>query len=146
MVAVDAARAFDALLATPRQSIFARGFAAFPPVDDVRDQQGDWDTVGQSRTLLLGDGGSVQETLTSVDRPHSFGYVLDDIHGRLRPFVTSIDGVWSVAQEDGGSRISWAWTMHPAAPPARLTMTVIGRLWQGYADLALKRVEAMLTT
>lgn len=144
-MAVDPVRAFDVLFATPREEIFVRRYAAFPPVREVRDQTGDWDAVGQSRTVVLGDGGTLRETLTSIDRPYGFGYLLDDIHGALRPFVTRIEGQWSVTPEGQGARIGWAWSLTPAAPPARLTMTVIGRMWQGYADRALRRVEALLT-
>ncbi len=145
MVAVEASRAFDVVLEAPREAVFARRYAAFPPISEVRDQDGSWDTVGRTRTLVLGDGGTLHETLTSIDRPHSFGYTLDDIHGRLRPFVQRIDGVWTVTPEGDGCRIGWAWTLHPAAPPARLTTSVIGRMWQGYADRALRSVEAILT-
>ncbi len=144
-MAVDPVRAFDALFAAPRQAIFARRFAAFPPITDVRDQDGAWDAVGQSRTLVLGDGGTLHETLITIDRPHSFSYVLDDIHGKLRPFMSKIDGVWTVTPEGDGCRISWAWTLHPAAPPARLTTSVIAKMWQGYADRALKSFEAIVT-
>lgn len=141
----DPARSFDALFTAPREAVFVRRYGAFPPVSETRDQDGDWDTVGQSRTIVLGGGdGSLRETLTSIDRPHSFEYLLDEIHGKLRPFVRRIDGVWTVTREGDGSRISWAWTMHPVAPPARLTMGVIGRMWQGYAERALRSVEDIL--
>lgn len=140
----DPARAFDVLFAAPRESIFVRRFGAFPPVMETKDQEGRWDSVGQSRTLVLGDGGSVRETVTSIDRPHGFEYLLDDIHGKLRPFVTRVDGAWTAIAEDDGVRIGWAWTMHPTGPPGRLTMNVIGRMWQGYADRALRTVEDLL--
>jgi hypothetical protein len=143
-VDADPSRAFEALFAAPREAVFVRRFGAFPPVTGTRGQDGAWDSVGESRTLVLGDGGTLRETLTSVDRPHRFEYVLDDIHGKLRPFVTRVDGVWTVTPEDGRSRIGWAWTLHPARPPALLTMGVIGRMWQGYADRALRSVEDIL--
>ena len=144
VVAVEPARAFDGLLTARLPEIFNFRYAAFPPVRDVADEPEDWGEAGQTRTILLADGGRLRETLTVVDRPHSFAYVLDDVHGRLRPFVRTVDGVWSVTPEGTGARIGWAWTIHPTAPPARLTMNVIGRMWKGYADRALVELESTL--
>lgn len=144
LIAVAPERAFDVLIATPLPSIFEKRYAAFPPVSEVRDQPDEWGTVGQSRTIVLGDGGTLHETLTSVDRPRSFGYVLDEITGLMRPFVRTVDGVWSVTPEGGGARIGWSWTLYPVAPPAQLTMNVMGRMWQGYADRTLARIETLL--
>jgi hypothetical protein len=144
VVAVDPDAAFDGLIGARLTEIFSRRYAAFPPVREVQDEPDEWGSVGQTRTVLLADGGSVRETLTEVDRPDSYSYLLDELHGLLRPFVRTVDGTWSFTPEDGGTRIGWAWTIHPNASPARLTMNVIGRMWKGYADLALGNIETIL--
>jgi hypothetical protein len=147
LVAVEPTQAFDRLVAARLPEVFSRRYAAFPAIREVADQPDDWGVAGATRTILLADGGRVRQTITSVDRPLGYTYVLDEIRGPLRPFVRTVDGAWSVTPEGTGARIGWAWTMHPTASkasPARLTMTVLGRMWRGYADRALSELETVL--
>ena len=137
--------AFDRLMNVRLTDVFNRRYAALPAVTDVTDQPDGWGVVGQTRMIVLADGGRLRETLTDIERPHSFAYRLDGIEGPLRHFVHTIDGVWTITPQDGGSRIGWAWTFYPKASPARLTTSVIGRMWTGYADRALIELEAILT-
>ena len=143
-VAVEPVVAFDRLLGVRLPDLFTRRYAAFPAVKEVTDEPDDWGIVGQTRTIVLADGGRLRETLTSVDRPDGFSYVLDEIEGPLRHFVHTINGRWTIAAESGGARIGWAWTFYPKAAPARLTTSVIGRMWKGYADRALIELEIIL--
>lgn len=145
VVPVEPGAAFDRLMHARLTDVFARRYAAFPAVSDVTDQPDDWGAVGQTRTIVLADGGRLRETLTDVDRPHGFGYRLDGIEGTLRHFVHSIDGAWTTTADGVGTRLGWAWTFHPKASPARLTTTVMGRMWMGYADRALAQLEGILT-
>ena len=144
LVAVEPTEAFERLITAPLPEIFSRRFAAFPAVQEVADAPDVWGTVGQTRKIVLTDGSTLHETLTAVDRPHGYTYLLDDLHGPLRPFVRTIDGAWSVTPEGTGARIGWTWTLYPTAPPARLTMSVIGRMWKGYAERGLAELETML--
>lgn len=145
VVSVEPGVAFGRLMGVGLPDLFSRRFAAIPAVTDVVDQPDDWGVVGQERTIVLSDGGRLHETLTEVERPHGFAYRLDGIEGPLRHFVHTIDGSWTIEPHDGGSRIGWAWTFYPRTSPARLTTSVIGRMWTGYADRALAQLDAILT-
>ncbi len=144
LVAVEPTQAYERLVAARLPEVFSRRYAAFPAVREVSDQSGDWGTVGETRTILLTDGGRLRQTIISADPPRGYTYVLDEIRGPLRPFVRTIEGAWSVTPEGTGARVGWAWTLHPKASPARLTMNVIGRMWKGYADRALAELETVL--
>jgi hypothetical protein len=140
---VTAQHAFDALIAAPLPQLFDRRALAISAVGEVRGQEGDWGSVGQTRTIVLADGGTLRETLTSVDRPRSFGYVLDQVTGPLKILAHHVDGTWSVDPDRDGVRVGWEWDLHPTMP-GRVLMPVFGWMWRRYAALALERVETAL--
>ncbi|MFC6046211.1 SRPBCC family protein [Nocardioides hankookensis] len=143
---VGVARAFDAVLPLPLPQLFDRRYAALPAIREVRDQDGEWGTVGQTRTIVLADRSTMRETLVSVERPASFGYRIDQVHGPLRPLAASIDGLWAFEKAGTGVRITWSWTVHPSSTATSLLMPALGRMWQGYARQALERLEELLVT
>ncbi len=105
-------QAFDVTLPIPLTAIFSRRYALLPPIKQVRGQDGIWSRVGQSRTVVTTDGGTMRELLTVVDAPHSFSYRLSDITGPMRPLVDSIDGTWEFVPHGTGTMITWRWTLH----------------------------------
>ncbi|MGZ4450157.1 MAG: SRPBCC family protein, partial [Nocardioides sp.] len=60
---VPVERAFDGVLPLPLPQLFRRRYLAIPPIVRV-EQDGEWGTVGQRRTIHTSDGGSMVETLT----------------------------------------------------------------------------------
>ena len=112
-IPVDQEELFNALVPMPLPALFHRWYGPIPPIKEVRDQSGDWDAVGQSRTILLTGGGSIREQLTSYDAPRSFGYVLSDIKGPMAPLVSGIDGLWSFEPGGTGTKVTWRWTIDP---------------------------------
>jgi hypothetical protein len=136
-IPVELKRAFDGTLPIPLTAIFSRRYVLLPPIKEVRGQDGVWGQVGQSRTVVTTDGGTMRERLTEVDAPHSFGYHLSDITGPLRPLVDSVDGRWEFAMQGTGTLVTWRWTLHPKGLGARV-MPLITLMWRGYARQALE--------
>ena len=57
-IPVDVDTAFGRTLAVSLPSIFSRWYGPISPVKAVRDQNGDWTTVGQTRTVGQVGGGA----------------------------------------------------------------------------------------
>lgn len=137
------ARTFDATLALPLPYLFAHRYAAIPPVTQVLDQEA-WDAAGCTRTIVLGDGGTIHETLTEVDRPHAFGYRLTDLTGPMSLLAASVDGRFTFEPAGTGVRVTWTWLVHPRGPLGSAAMPVFARMWRPYARTALARLEDAL--
>lgn len=142
-IPVPVGEAYAAVLPMPLPRIFSRRYLALPPIREVRDQDGEWGTVGQTRTIVLADGGTMRETLTSVTPGVSFGYDITPVTGPLKPLVASAQGRWSFAPAGNGVEVSWQWILDPTRAGA-LVMPALGRMWQGYARQALEEVEQAL--
>jgi hypothetical protein len=135
--------AYDAVLPMPLPRIFSRRFLALPPITEVRDEAGEWGTVGQTRTIVLADRGTMRETLTSVVPGTSFGYDIEPLSGPLKPLVAGVEGVWAFAEAGAGVEVSWHWSVTSTRAGA-WAMPAFGRMWQGYARQALEEIERAL--
>ncbi len=135
--------AYEAVLPMPLPRIFSRRFAALPPIKEVRDQEGVWGTVGQSRTIVLADRGTMRETLTSVTPGRSFGYDIEPLSGPLKPLVSGAAGTWTFAPAGDGVEVSWQWVVRPTWIGG-VAMPLLARMWQGYARQALEEIERAL--
>lgn len=142
-VPVPVEEAFDRVLPHPLPDVFSRRSLAIPPIKGVRGQAGDWGTAGQTRTILLADGGTMLETLTDVERPQSFGYTITEVTGAMKPLVAKAVGRWSFEAAGTGTRITWTWELTPT-PVGRFVMPAFGAMWNGYARKALEKIEAIL--
>jgi len=142
-IPVDVQHAFDGTLSIPLPTIFCRRYALLPPIKQVRGQIGTWGQVGQVRTVVTSDGGTMREVLTAVDAPHSFSYQLSDITGPMRPLVDSIEGRWEFTLKGTGTLITWRWTLHPRGLGAPL-MPLIIKMWLSYAKQSLEQLSELL--
>jgi hypothetical protein len=136
--------AYARVLVTPLEDIFSRRYAAISPITAVREQDGAWGTVGQTRRIVLADGSTMHEELTSVEPGRSFGYRIDDVTGALKPLVSSVDGRWSFEDAGTGVRVTWSWTVHPLNAFSALSWPLLRWMWNGYARLAMERIEQVL--
>jgi hypothetical protein len=135
---------FSALVPMPLPELFRKWYGPIPPIKEVRDQTGDWDAVGQSRTVVLAGGGSIRERLTHVDPPHSFGYTLSDVKGPLSPLVDHVDGEWVLEPIGSDTNVTWRWTIYPRSAFTAPLLPVFGKLWKGYARQSLDELSRQL--
>ncbi|MGZ4530519.1 MAG: SRPBCC family protein [Mycobacterium sp.] len=144
VVPVAPDKAFGGTLPISLPEIFGRWYGPIPPIREVRDQTGDWDAAGQSRTIMLA-GGSAREDLTSVDPPRSFGYRLTRIQGPMALLVGSVTGEWTFTPASGGTEITWRWTIYPKSPLSAPGLPLFGMVWKRYARRALRDLSGVLT-
>ena len=142
-IPVDVGHAFDRTLSLPLTDLFQRRYALLPPIKEVRGQTGAWGQVGQGRTVVTTDGGTMRETLTGLDAPRSFDYVLGDITGPMGPLVDGIEGRWEFGPEGTGTLITWRWTLHPRGLGTPF-MPLITRMWLRYAERAMEHLSELL--
>jgi hypothetical protein len=129
---------FARTLAEPLDRLFRRRYLAIPPIAEVRDQAGAWTTPGQTRTIVLADGGTMRETLTVVEAPHRFAYAIDHVTGPMSPLVSTVAGTWSFAPEGSDrTRVTWEWVISPRRYAAPL-MPAFAAMWRGMARRAFE--------
>ena len=103
-----------------------------PAVVEVRDQTGHWDGVGQTRKLMLSDGGSVIEHTTNVDRLEFFAYNLTDFQKVFGVMVESARAEWTFSQAPNGILIRWRYTFHSKSGYGLPLAAIIKLLWGPY--------------
>lgn len=140
-IPVSPEEAFAATMAVPLPTLFHRWYGPIPPIKAIHGQTGDWDGVGQTRTIALVGGGGMLETLTSVDPPRSFGYTLTDVRGAMAPLIGHVDGAWLFDPHGTGTRVTWRWTLHPKSGLTTPALPVFARIWRGYARQALETLS-----
>ena len=136
--------AFDVVLHCSLPDVFANRHHAIPPIREVRDQDGSWGIPGDTRTIVLTDGGSMVEELMTVERPRRFSYKIREIKGLMKPIVAHAEGVWTFERIGDGTRITWQWTVHPSNAVMALVTPLLARMWQGYACRGMQELSTEL--
>lgn len=143
-IPVSPSDAFARTLPMPLPTLFRRWYGPIPPIKEIRDQDGEWRSVGQTRTIALAGGGTMRETLTEVDPGRSFGYTITGITGPMAPLADHIEGAWIFDPAGTGTRVTWQWILHPKSAFSAPALPVFARLWRGYAQRALESLSDYL--
>jgi hypothetical protein len=137
--------AYDAVLGAPLEQILGDRSGPIPPVRECRGQDGAWESAGQTRTIVLGDGGTVLETLLLADREGGdYRYRLSDVRGPMKLLMRSVDGQFTFVPEGSGARVTWSWTIHATNPVARLALPLFAIFWNKAAAKMFGRLGARL--
>lgn len=143
-IPVNPEEAFARTMPMPLPTLFHRWYGPIPPIKEIRDQHGEWNSAGETRTIALAGGGTMRETLTAVDQGRSFSYTISDITGPMAPLIDHVEGTWIFDPAGTGTRITWRWVLHPKSAFSAPAVPVFARLWRGYAGQALESLSDYL--
>jgi hypothetical protein len=114
-----------------------------PAVVEVRDQTGKWDAPGQTRQLMLSDGGWVIEQTTNVEPFGFFAYNLSNFQKLFGHLVESARAEWTFSEVAGGTNIHWSYTFFPKSAGAKPVLAAIVKLlWGPYMRKVLPGIVA----
>jgi hypothetical protein len=113
-------------------SRFYPRFGVIPATIAVRDQTGAWDAEGQTRQLVLADGGSVVETLKSVQPPFRFVYELTDFRRVFGVLVDHGRAEWLFQEEEQRTRVRWTCTFFARPGRGFLVAAIVKAFWGPY--------------
>jgi hypothetical protein len=116
---------------------------ALPGVVEVRDQTGNWDRPGQTRQLMLSDGGWVVEHTMNVEPYSFFAYNLTDFQKIFGVLVEHARAEWTFTEVSGGTNIHWSYTFFPKSRAAVPVLALIIKLlWGPYMKKVLPGIGA----
>lgn len=144
VIPVAQEQAFRDMVPMPLPELFRRWYGPIPPIKEVVGQTGEWDAVGQTRTVVLVGGGSMREELTHFDPPHSFGYTLSAVKGPLAALVGGVDGEWIFEPRGTETNVTWRWTIRPRSALSAPALPLFGWWWRRYAKQSLEELSRQL--
>ncbi len=145
-IPVTPTQAYRGIIDMDPTVVFKRRYGPIPPITGVGGRDGgNWaGTVGQTRSFALGGGGSITETVVSVDEPREWNYVITDFVGPLGALLTRIDGQFHFAPAGTGTRVTWRYVMHPRSRLATPALPAFSWFWRGYARQVLEEFSKVL--
>ncbi|WP_147430184.1 SRPBCC family protein [Frondihabitans australicus] len=119
---------------------FYPAYGPIPATVEVRDQTGGWDSPGQTRQLMLSDGGWVIEHLARIEPARGprntgrFEYDLTDFQRVFGRLVSGAHASWEYSATNTGTHIRWTYSFTALPnPAAAVALTAIVRLaWAPY--------------
>jgi hypothetical protein len=144
-VDVNQVEAFEYIATIDLPSIFT-GYGPLPAVTGTRDQVGDWDAAGQTRTVQLSDGSTAQEALDEYEHPRHFSYTLGSFSSFLRFITISANGAWWFESKTSGkTHIKWRYAFRSRSIFAVPVLWFISSfLWRDYMVKALSLAKQQL--
>lgn len=143
-VPTDLPTTFQHLTGMDVPAVF-RGAGPLPAVTAVHNQTGDWNAVGQTRTIVLSDHSTANETLDNYQFPHTFGYTVTGYTSVLRLLVTKGVATWHCTSTPTGTLVSWQYAYHArsvlAVPLLWLLMVLF---WKKYMRAAVNILQIQL--
>lgn len=122
---------------------FFNGRWPIAAVVSVRDQLGQWNKIGETRSIHMADGSHITECITDYRASELFAYQLQGLTGPLRQLVKSIDGEWRYSsQGEQLTRIDWCYQFHPRnLLISPLTWLFVKLLWKPYMKQVMQSIE-----
>jgi hypothetical protein len=146
-VGINTLDAFCHVVPIDLRSIF-KGYGLLPAVIGTEEQTGNWDTIGQTRSVYLSDGSSAKELLTQYQKPDYFSYVVSDFTGILGLLITSAVGEWWFETGNlsaNSTVIRWSYTFIPKSLIAIPILWLLNKfLWAGYMRSAISNIQSQL--
>lgn len=115
-----------------------------PAVAEVNDQTGGWDAAGQTRTVVMSDGGTFVETLRSATEP-LFAYDLTEFTGFFGLLVAHGHSEWRVVADGDGSSIAWTYAFTSKPGRGALVAAIVKLAWGPYMRKVLPAIAASTT-
>jgi hypothetical protein len=113
-----------------------------PAVVEVRNQTGAWDAPGQTRQLMLSDGGWVIEHTMNVEPNAFFAYNLTDFQKLFGKLVEHARAEWTFTAVEGGTNIRWKYTFFPNKGAGPVLGAIVKLLWGPYMRRVLPGIVA----
>jgi hypothetical protein len=130
-------------IATPLTPVgFYPKSGLLPAVVEVRDQPQTWNKPGQTRQLMLSDGGSVIEHITNVEPNDFFAYNLTDFQKVFGKLVEHARAEWTFTATDGGTEVQWSYTFFPKRGGSLILSLIVKLLWAPYMRRVLPGIMA----
>jgi hypothetical protein len=146
-VSVSTSEAFYHVVPIDLTSIF-RGYGLLPAVIRTNAQTGNWDAIGQTRTVYLSDGSHARELITHYSQPNYFAYIVSNFSGILGFLVIAAIGEWWFEDCDSLSNstlIRWSYTFTPKSLLAVPILWLVNKfLWSGYMYSVMSNVKEQL--
>lgn len=145
IVALPQQDAFERTLARDLPEMFVRGAGPIPAVRETEHLAGTWSAVGDRRRIVLKDGTSSVETMTSCDPPHGWTYALSELSGPMKLLVGDVQGRFSFVPRGAGTEVTWSWKLRPSNPVTGPLLHLVGFFWKKYAAAGLAELDRRIT-